>query len=1378
VTLTLEPSLAWLQDSARVYPVLLDPTLQTATTNPQEAAAKDTYINQASTSTNYGSATTFTVGKDSVANQQDALLWFDPMSTIPQYSRIVRATLKLYASSGTASMPVNVYANLSTWDEGTVNWSSAPTRGSINYHSLNSTVPGWNTYSVAALVQRWSNGETANYGMRLQSGGANSQSVVFHSSGGTNRPEMQVTYISPTRYGLNGLWTYTNYEYGGGNVSYVNVASGNLVFQHRGGSIPARGFDVDLTHTYNSQDATSGAYGERWTFSHDLRLFEVDNGNAVVFKDGTGDESRVFIKTSDSGGIRDYSAPLNYGFELTKELNPSYIERTYTLTATDGGMKFYFDDTGRITRREDRNSNLLEYRYDTNSRIDRITDMAGRHTSLEYNGTGGRLSKITDMAGRVSTYAYDSAGNLTTIKHAVGTVDEVTTTLTYSSVVGNHLTRVTSPQNVAGGVKHHITYQSSKYNWDDAGILQSWTPTDNLTTLAQSTTRAYNGTGSMQMDVVVSSTHQRAGAHRVFSPIESWSSVRQELLAFVYLPTGAPTDLKARIGLWDRYTSTTGAASTSAVAGTLVPGHWNAIRLSDAPIDANAGISKMSIEVEYGATAYTGSVWVDYVTTRGMVLNLSDGETSADTVVNFEFLWDTKTTKVRRPDDAGTFRNTTYIYRAGGEVKSVQDPLGNTTEQTRDSLLRLTDLKLPGGTQSSYTYSYYPNSNQMQTWSNELGETGRRGADVNNYGDTRYTIDPLNEQRRTSNSTYEATVLTRDSAGNVTTIKDNRYAAGANLENNPLPTAQLNLRTRSLTYGTGGVITSMTDARYQTTNFTYQTGTGYLTQIDAPAGSGEISRRVWTITPNTDGTTQKVVDPKGQTTTYEYDNLGRLRKINYGVVNGVPAFWVSYDLDKNGNMTAMTDKTGSTSWVYNENNQLTSESRTQNSVTKTVQYTYYTHGELQTMTTVNNETVYFGYDWALRPISQTDPKNGGQAITFGYDDHSHREYVAYPSGVREEMTYDEAHRVDVIRLKKSDGTVLQSFDYDYGFTGTTRDADYHGGNVVGVTELDGSTESYTYDDFNRLETATRTGTNPFTQSYGYDGNNNRTTITNNGVTKYAVYDNANQMNSLGSTNYSYDRNGNMTAYGSNSLTYDASNKWTSGTVAGVALTFGYDGHGRRVSRTVNGSANRTDFWYDMTGLTRETGAYDATYLRDPDGLLLSKFGSSISNYGRNRLGSITMMTDSTQTVVRTYKYDPWGETLATTGTVYNPFRYAGSYQDVDTSLYQMGARYYQPGSGRFTQLDPLPSSVVTLNRYAYAGCNPTNFIDPSGLSHCSPETWIAVTVNLVAAEIAMAAAAVAMALAPAVTPLLLAAYLSAGGWYISALAAVMDCAMN
>jgi uncharacterized protein RhaS with RHS repeats len=48
-------------------------------------------------------------------------------------------------------------------------------------------------------------------------------------------------------------------------------------------------------------------------------------------------------------------------------------------------------------------------------------------------------------------------------------------------------------------------------------------------------------------------------------------------------------------------------------------------------------------------------------------------------------------------------------------------------------------------------------------------------------------------------------------------------------------------------------------------------------------------------------------------------------------------------------------------------------------------------------------------------------------------------------------------------------------------------------------------------------------------------------------------------------------------------------------------------------------------------------------------------------------------------------------------------------------FYQMGARYYSPGMGRFTQQDPLGRSVFTANRYAYADCNPANKTDPTGL---------------------------------------------------------------
>ena len=54
-------------------------------------------------------------------------------------------------------------------------------------------------------------------------------------------------------------------------------------------------------------------------------------------------------------------------------------------------------------------------------------------------------------------------------------------------------------------------------------------------------------------------------------------------------------------------------------------------------------------------------------------------------------------------------------------------------------------------------------------------------------------------------------------------------------------------------------------------------------------------------------------------------------------------------------------------------------------------------------------------------------------------------------------------------------------------------------------------------------------------------------------------------------------------------------------------------------------------------------------------------------------------------------------------------------------LYLFGQRFYQPGAGRFTQLDPLPRNLATPNRYAYVACNPANATDPTGLDSCIDE---------------------------------------------------------
>ena len=77
----------------------------------------------------------------------------------------------------------------------------------------------------------------------------------------------------------------------------------------------------------------------------------------------------------------------------------------------------------------------------------------------------------------------------------------------------------------------------------------------------------------------------------------------------------------------------------------------------------------------------------------------------------------------------------------------------------------------------------------------------------------------------------------------------------------------------------------------------------------------------------------------------------------------------------------------------------------------------------------------------------------------------------------------------------------------------------------------------------------------------------------------------------------------------------------------------------------------------------------------------------------------------------------WLRPTSSTGSVANPWRFAGGYFDSSTGLYKYGTRYYNPGFGRWSQQDPLRGSLAdptSLNRYVYASDDPVNVTDPSG----------------------------------------------------------------
>jgi len=163
-------------------------------------------------------------------------------------------------------------------------------------------------------------------------------------------------------------------------------------------------------------------------------------------------------------------------------------------------------------------------------------------------------------------------------------------------------------------------------------------------------------------------------------------------------------------------------------------------------------------------------------------------------------------------------------------------------------------------------------------------------------------------------------------------------------------------------------------------------------------------------------------------------------------------------------------------------------------------------------------------------------------------------------------------------------------------------------------------------------------------------------------------------------------------------------------------------------------------------------------------------------YKKNIFGDIIGIIDSNKQEIAKYVYDAWGnhKTYVLNNSQYvdisenlsyindglnnkfiaelNPFRYRGYYYDVETGLYYLNSRYYDPEIGRFINADDIsyldPESINGLNLYAYCINNPTNLSDESG---CSWWDWLfAGFLALATITLAVLTAGAIIAAAPAV----------------------------
>ncbi|WDZ84089.1 FG-GAP-like repeat-containing protein [Micromonospora cathayae] len=309
------------------------------------------------------------------------------------------------------------------------------------------------------------------------------------------------------------------------------------------------------------------------------------------------------------------------------------------------------------------------------------------------------------------------------------------------------------------------------------------------------------------------------------------------------------------------------------------------------------------------------------------------------------------------------------------------------------------------------------------------------------------------------------------------------------------------------------------------------------------------------------------------------------------------------------------------------------------------------------------------------------------------------------------------------------------------------------GNITGIAETSGATvvanQCFGYDHLQRLTEAWTTtagtcqatpsqavvgGADPYWHSYTFDAVGNRAT-----ETRHAAGGDTTRT-------YSYPAAGSARPHAVTGIT-------TSG--GGPTSTFTYDNGGYQQTRTHTGAPGQT-FTYDAEGLLAQlaNGSTVHTYLYAADGgrLIVDNPGTEKILYlgeseyrlshttgqvtatryypnavrtttdgltwmAANHHGTTQLAIDSGDLSVSRRRLTPFGENRATsTGPWPDDKGFVGGTVD-PTGYTHLGAREYDPSTGRFLSVDPLvdPGDPQSLNAYAYAGNNPVRFSDPDGL---------------------------------------------------------------
>jgi RHS repeat-associated protein len=886
-----------------------------------------------------------------------------------------------------------------------------------------------------------------------------------------------------------------------------------------------------------------------------------------------------------------------------------------------------------------------------------------RYDSSSSTSGIARLTSITDRNGNALSITYNQDGTLAGITDAAGR----TTFFNYNA--SKRVTRMTVPDgqslsynydangNMIGNVD--LLGTAISYTYDSGNYLTS------MTVDGRTTAFAYGASGGWFHVATVTDPMGKVETYNA----TSWSrttvtDANNHTIAYASEDGKTTSVTDANNHLWSRSYSNSLLSSMTDANGKINSFRWDARGNLTRQIDPLNRFSEYVYDANDDLIQSTDPQNTTWTLTR----DFKGKVTTATSPMNKKTMlaYNTLGQLTSSTDPAG--RTTTYTYDSKGNLQKVISPLGAFVTAGYDAQgINLTSIADERNNTSNFAYDSNGRLTRVTHPDGSFATVGYSACAMSSVTDengkqTAFTRDKNLEVTRITDPSGSNVSITYDSVGNLLTTTDplsrvygNSYDAGNRLM------AVVNPLGGSLSFGrdNNGNVTQVTDERSNATVLGYDPRNLLVTVTD-PSG------QVVSTTRDSLGRVAQITNARGGIRSYTYDDDGRVSGKTYGAFSAA-----SYAYDNSGLLTSATDAEG------------------------TVSYTYDAGGRLNRMAYPDGSSVSLTRDSAGNVTGMTYP--GGLNVTYVYDNRNR----------------------------------IQSMSWGANSIAYTYDA---AGNRLSETRSNSTGSSYTYNANGRLTGIShKKGAVAFaTLSYSRDAAGNIISETADlpvqpvpvNIRGVATVNNNNQLVSWGSASYSYDADGNLTSVVGTSpfsAIYDARNLPTLITRGGSSAEYHYDGMLNRV-KSISGSSTR-NFHYDHVGRllfeTDGSGTVTTTYLYQ--GRKLAAMQAADGNmyfYHFDKTGNTVALTNSSGTVVAAYAYSPYGAVLGRSGSVINPFTYVGAYgvMDEGNNLYYMKNRYYDAGTGRFLQKDPIGFAGRQSNLYAYVAGNPVGRIDPTGLA--------------------------------------------------------------